>query len=89
MLILDNNEKLSHSKLKKYVYYSKVFSMPILIIRGHQIRINDAAGAAAVNLIVTISRPLARYAFFGSIFMTIVITFERYCGKILFYVSNQ
>jgi hypothetical protein len=51
--------------------------MPIMVIRGHQIEVNGAA----MDIVRTISRPLARYAFIGSIYMTIVITFERYRGK--------
>ena len=63
-----------------YNYLFKVFSMPILVIRGYQI-MDDATNPAALKLVMTISRPLARYALFGSIYMTTVITFERYCGK--------
>ena len=65
-----------------YILFHKVFSMPVLVIRGYQIRINNTTTAgAALDLFLTISRPVARYAFFGSIYMITVITFERYCGK--------
>jgi len=47
-----------------------------MVIRGHQIEVNGAV----MDVVRTISRPLARYAFIGSIYMTIVITFERYRG---------
>ena len=60
-----------------HVVSSKVFCMPIMVIRGHQIEVN---GWAAMEVVRTISRPLAKYAFIGSIYMTIVITFERYRG---------
>ena len=63
-----------------------VFSMPILVTRGHQLHMDESTNAA-VYLVITISRPLARFAFFGSIYMTIVITFERYCGKLLFRIN--
>ena len=47
-----------------------------MVIRGHQIELNGAV----MDVVGTISRPMARYAFIGSIYMTIVITFERYRG---------
>ena len=60
--------------------------MPIIVFRGHQIHINDETTASSFDLVFTVSRPMARYAFFGSIYMTIVITFERYCGKNLILI---
>ena len=70
---------------KLSIYLVPVFSMPIIVFRGHQIHINDETTASSFDLVFTISRPMARYAFFGSIYMTIVITFERYCGKNLIF----
>ena len=63
--------------------------MPIIVVRGHQIHIKDEATASGFDLVFSISRPMARYAFFGSIYMTTVITFERYCGKNLIWKCHH
>ena len=74
---------VSEVSINIYHILFQVFSMPIIVFRGHQIDIKDKITASVFDLIFTISIPIARYAFIGSIYMTIVITFERYCGKIL------
>ena len=63
--------------LQSNIVSRKVFSMPILVIRGHQIVVDGTA----MDVVRTVSRPVARCALIGSIYMTIVIAFERYCGK--------
>ena len=57
------------------IIYTQVFSIPTMVIRGHQLHLRDEIREWAFTLF-DIANPIARITFHASVYTTLAITFE-------------